>query len=415
MELGSKYITIADTTKKILWWERGNSKAVPAHKIEALDSVRGIAAFIVIFWHFASIFYPAAMSGIGSPVHSQYDLLIYKSPLSIFLTGNFAVVIFFLLSGFVLTVRFFSTPNASLFPAAVKRYFRLMPVVLGSVLIGYAFMTLGLMHFKEVTPITGSGYANVYFLFDPSLVGAIFQGVFSTFIAQQGILSYNPVLWTIYYEMLGSLLVFGLATVAKGNSKRWLLYVIASVMFIDSYFVPFIVGLALADLYSSRPSFFAKIGSMASAYKWFFLIFALSIAAFPVVGDQAHWGKYWETLTLFKTSLGLSKMILQLIAGTILISLALSWKGMINVLEKKPLLWLGKISFTLYAVHFLILYSLTCWLDFKLYPHFNYNAAALLALAFSLPVMFGVAAVLHKYLEVPSIKAANKIGAWAKD
>lgn len=372
-----------------------------------------MAALIVVFYHFISIFYPAIMGIAGAPVHSPYDVLIAKTPLSFLFAGNFAVVVFFVLSGFVLTVKYFSSSGGSLFPAAVKRYVRLMPIALVSVLLGYFLSALHLVYFGAASPLTGSVFA--YFLFEPSLGGALFQGLVTAFSVQQPLtLSYNPVLWTIYYEMVGSLLVFGLATLAKGQPKRWLLYLVAAIVFVDSYFVGFIVGAALADLYATRPVIFEKIRNSSAVYKWGALLLAISMAAYHIGRNPVYFGKYWNSLTLFSTDFDISKTILQLTAAVIIIVLALSWTKYTKFLELRPLQWLGKVSYALYAIHLLILYSLTCWLFVKLYPHLGYNFSAAVSLAASLPVMFVASMFLHRYIEVPSIKLASKVGEWAK-
>ncbi len=394
----------------------GARVAAGTKKIEALDSVRGIAALIVVMWHFASAFFPAVMSGPGFPTHTQYDLVIYKSPLSIFFAGNFAVVMFFILSGFVLTIRFFSSQSGSLFSAAVKRYLRLMPVALLSVLFAYGLMSLGLLYARQAGAVSGSSWLlSTYYLFDPSLLGALAQGSFQVFATMAPKNVYNPVLWTMYYELLGSMLIFGLATLSRGKSKRWLLYIIAFLAFIDTYFCCFIAGMVLADVYANRPLFFEKLRNLALFYKLSLLFIALSIAGYPYIGDPSSYGKYWHSLTLLSSNVSVSRILLQMIAGSIIIILALSWSWLIKLLETKFLVLIGRLSFALYATHFIILYSLTCWLFVLLHGHLNYVASAMLALLLSLPVLFFVSVVVHKYIELPSIRAANKLGNWAKD
>ncbi|MDO8265792.1 MAG: hypothetical protein Q7T41_02510, partial [Candidatus Saccharibacteria bacterium] len=110
----------------------------------------------------------------------------------------------------------------------------------------------------------------------------------------------------------------------------------------------------------------------------------------------------------------LTTTMLQLMASIIVLMLALSWKKMNSILEFKFLRWLGKISYTLYATHLIIVFTLNLTLFTKLYGRFSYNFAALLSTALSLLVMFLVAAITHKYVEMPSIKIANKIGEWTK-
>lgn len=385
-------------------------------KIESLDSVRGLAALIVVFWHFASAFYPAIAGGPAGVTHTRYDILVFRSPLSIIFAGNFAVVVFFVLSGFVLTIKFHLGQQKSLFAAAVKRYVRLMPIVLVSILFSYAILTLGLMYFKPAGTLSGSPWLSTgYFQFQPSLLDAISQGLLIVFVTPLSTnQAYNPLLWTIYYELLGSLLVFGLVSLGSGHSKRWMLYLIASVGLINTYFCGFIIGAALADLYANKHAIYDRIQYVSRVYRWALLVVALAICAYPVAGDLGTNGKYWSMLTLFDSNLVTSRSIMELIAATIIIFLALSWLQLKNLLEKKPLLWLGKISYSLYATHFMLLFSLSSRLMIALVHYFSYNLAAMLTGVISLPIMLGLAYLLHKYIEIPSIAIANQVGDWAK-
>lgn len=384
-----------------------------------LDSVRGIAAFSVVFWHFASIFFPAAIGASKSSAHTSFDRVLYESPLASLYSGSFAVTLFFILSGFVLTLRFFSSKQTSLFPAAAKRYFRLMPVAFASVLFSYALFSLGqytnVMSQADITKSPWMGDA--YFGFDPSFLSAFWQGTIGIFATQVGgNITYNPVLWTIYYEMLGSLLVFGLAMLCRGQPKRWIVYAIAVVAFIDTNFAGFIVGMILADLYASRKSVFMQLEKLPSFYKLSALVLAFSIGAYPSINIEGDKGKYWEMLTLSPGDDFVSRTILQLIAGTLLLVLALTWTRLRHVLEHPSLLWLGKVSYALYAIHILILYSLTVTLFTLFMKHLDmsYVPAAFLALLCSMPVIFVLSSLIHRYIEQPSIVLAGRIGAWTK-
>ncbi len=387
------------------------------NKIESLDSIRGLAALSVVLSHFAGIFYPAMISGNMAPIHTSKDIFIYHSPLSIFFAGSFAVTLFFILSGFVLSLRFMSGKQKSLFPAAVKRYFRLMPVALISILIAHFIISFGLLSSVDnVGVITGSpSLKGQYYPFEPSILTALHQGIIGVFSNQALVkTSYNPVLWTIYYELLGSILVFGLASIIKNQPKRWILYIISIIAFINTFFVGFIIGLAIADLYANRPKIFKKIGEISTVYKFSLLFFALSIASFPSLGYFIDNGYHWTTINIFPQNIILTRTILQLISAIIIITLALSWRSMIRALEFKILRWLGKISYTLYATHLIIVFSLNLILFSKLFGHFSYNSAAILSTSISFTSMLLIASFTHKYVELPSIKLANKISDWAK-
>jgi peptidoglycan/LPS O-acetylase OafA/YrhL len=386
--------------------------------IPVLTSIRGIAALIVVAWHFASVFLPAIITGNTLTQHSKIDIIIYQTPLSIFFAGNFAVVLFFVLSGFVLTQRFFRQDSAkTLFSAAFKRYFRLMPLVLVSTLIAYTVMSVGAIYAKPVGNISGSIWAkSEYYTFSPKLVEAVQQGFLGVFTGQvSSSLNYNPVLWTIYYEFLGSILIFGIATMVKGYSKRWLFYLIIFLAFINTYFSAFIAGLILADTYSSKHGWYVLLAKMRKIYKISLLAFGISIAGFPYFGDVQHIGKFWQSLLIFENNINLSRTVIQIVASMIVIVLALSWGRLKNILESKPLLFIGNISYPLYAVHFILIYSLSSYIFLKAIDYFTYTSSVLIAVAMTIPVMLWSAYLLNKYLEIPLMRIVAKIGKWAED
>lgn len=387
------------------------------NKISSLDSIRGIAALMVVIYHFTSAFLPRVVGEPLTPVHTNYDDLVHKTPLSLVLAGGtMAVTMFFVLSGFVLTYKFYQGRQKSLFSSAIKRYFRLMPVALFSVLFGFFLIKLGLMHFKEAGEITGSAWLRqTFFMFDPSLMDAIKQGTIGIFVFPSNVINFaplNPVLWTIYYELIGSILVFSLASLVKNHKKRWALYLISVIGFLNTFFVGFIVGAIMADIYANAPSLVNKIKNLKLFYKISFLMTALLLAGYPNQGDL---GKYWGALTLFDSSQLASAQVTQLVSAIIIITLALCWVRFERILGIKPLLFLGKISYGLYAVHFLIIFSLTSWLFVWLNRNFGYLESVLAASVISLPFMIVLAWLVHKYIEIPSLGLANKVSKWSKD
>ena len=78
-------------------------------KIKYLDGLRGLAAFVVVFHHFILAFYPALFFGDNATPHLRAGLEAFVSgtPINLLYNGNFAVSIFFVLSGYVLSYKFF--------------------------------------------------------------------------------------------------------------------------------------------------------------------------------------------------------------------------------------------------------------------------------------------------------------------
>ena len=78
-------------------------------KIKYLNGLRGVAAFQVVIHHFILAFYPALFSGPDIQTHMAGGIEVSASGsvFNLLWDGNFAVCIFFILSGFVLSHKFF--------------------------------------------------------------------------------------------------------------------------------------------------------------------------------------------------------------------------------------------------------------------------------------------------------------------
>ena len=117
---------------------------------ESLNGLRGIGAFCVSLSHW----FPALYLGDQDPGRRLLNIkeptptfvwLFLKSPFSFILTGNLWVYVFFLLSGFVLPLRFFKTLKPdSISGGILRRYPRLMLPVMAVLSIIYTAVKLGL-------------------------------------------------------------------------------------------------------------------------------------------------------------------------------------------------------------------------------------------------------------------------------
>lgn len=386
-------------------------------EILSLTSLRGIAAIFVLIHHFAALFYPAVVNGPTFQPHSSYDGVIYGSPLGIFVAGGYAVQLFFIISGFVLTIKFFQNKQGDVFGSIIKRYFRLMPIAALSVMVSFFLLSFGLLYHKHAADIADSTIVHSHISLTPNFVDALYQATIGIFVTQSnGVGSYNPVLWTIYYELIGSILVLGLVSVVmkSDNKKRWLLYVIAIISFLNTSFVGFIVGMLLADLYANHRNFYSKAAAMSSFYKVILLLFAFAIAAMPG-NDSLYSSKYWSALVLYPKDLTLSQDVLQIISASILVFCVLSFGKLSKLLSTRVPVFLGRISFGFYALHFLFLYSVTSLLFIKLEPTWlSYNWSAIIAIITTAPVLILISYFVHIYVEKPSLSLANIVKKWAQ-
>lgn len=176
------------------------------HRFHYMDGLRGLASLAVCFWHNFLAFFPGAVDK-SVPVRSELiEEVIYRSPLNILFAGDFSVYIFFMLSGFVISVKFFGASDAeNLKKAYFRRYVRLMPPAFVTVLISYVLIRSGLMFNKQAAAIAHSWWLD-YNWRDvvPTLWGAVHSGMYDMwFVGIPAASSYNSNLGTLLVELLG--------------------------------------------------------------------------------------------------------------------------------------------------------------------------------------------------------------------
>lgn len=383
-------------------------------KILALESLRGLAALTVVLGHFAAAFYPAMVIGVPAAggIHSRFDELILQSPLNIFISGDFAVYCFFVLSGFVLSFSFFLY-SIDLVSATIKRYFRLAPMVLASVLFSYFLLKFGLYHNVELSQLTGSNWVAQFWRFPIDFLEAIWQGLLGTFLVQPNhTISLNPVLWTIYFEFIGSLLVFAFLALGGKDKRRWLLYILFILATISTYYSAFIIGVLLSDLYVQRNELFRKLGFMKRGYKIALIVIAIYLASYPAYTTDV--GIVHSAVWLYDNNIQLTQSILYITASVIFIILLLTSHRVKTILEMKPFVFLGSISYSIYATHLSVLGTLAASLFITFQSFLPYNYAALVTFVIFVPSAIGVAYLFRRYIDVPSIElskfVSNRMG-----
>ena len=373
-------------------------------KLAHLDGLRGLAAVVVVFHHFACAFLPAAVFGGAVAAHFSLERTIYNTPLQLMVAGNFAVCIFFVLSGYVLSHKFFITKDsAHARSGAAKRYFRLMPPILASILISYAIFRLGAPHHLQAAAISGSSLWLAHLW--PQAVGlkeALLQGTYSILVGRADTTIFNNVLWTMKIEFFGSFLVFGFLALFGTARNRWVAYLAAVLLFWNGYYLAFIIGMALCDLAANRPkvrqlSLFTLIASGLTG---------LLLGAAPIIGSTRTIYSQLEVPFLPAADLFILPHVIG--AGLVLMTVLYSRRLKLG-LSTRPMRYLGKISFSMYLVHVLIIGSLSSALLTWVAPHHSYFNALLITILISIPMILVASHFFTRFVDGPSVRLANKL------
>lgn len=320
----------------------------------ALETMRGIAALIVVFAHSRGAFVSSVAKGVTAP-----------QLFNIFFAGGSAVMFFFVLSGFVLTRRFIEEESpVYLARSILKRYFRLVAPALLSCLISAMLFVTGAYHFTEVAAVTHSpwlaefGYSIPTDLdFRPSLWDATKNGVFYLFFIPYHHY-YNSPLWTMFFELTGSYIVFAAAAliVLAKRASRMLAWVVLAIVLLLSWWHSVFYGAFMLGLGFSM----AMTRRSTVAANWVTAL--LVVVAILLLSYAGPTGEY-----AFLARLGVKAGNEESFAavGALLLIIAVETSPPLKRRLSGPIgILLGKLSFPIYLVHFLVLASVGCkvWL-----------------------------------------------------
>jgi peptidoglycan/LPS O-acetylase OafA/YrhL len=281
-------------------------RAADAGKLVPLEGLRGIAAAIVVLYHLVLGF---TRKGVGMVPHGHGPLDVVVQFALGLLNGGAAVAIFFVLSGFILSLPFAKDRQiARILVAFLKRWPRLAGVTTIACLAAWALITLSHNEYKHAAHVIGAGWMASHGnapLDGHSLswLGALREGLFAAFFL--GDVHFDSPLWTMRIELFGSFAIF-LAAPVLFAIKNWpvrlaligLAMVLAGAAYPITYLSDFLVGTLLAMVYAEDrlpvlKNWQAAIAGVVAIYLFSFtyeqkLLIHAPIKAVMPAGDTSH-------------------------------------------------------------------------------------------------------------------------------
>lgn len=374
-------------------------------KLAYIDGLKGLGALMVYLCHFVFAFYYAAYSLQPEHAHtaSNLEIALGKTPLNIFYNGNFAVQLFLVLSGFVLCLGYFKTQDkARLKDGAKKRYFRLAVPILVINLVVYLLMKAGLYYNSQAAEITKSmdwfyGFNN----FEASLGEVLLESLAGCFL--WGSNDYNGVLWTMPYLFLGALVIYLAAALVGRNPLRYVAYAVAMAVALvtNIYFVGVFFGFFVCDVVCTQE----KLMSWYKKQWWLSLLcFAAGVylASYPSIGTDMSGTIYGV--------LGVPRVVPYHLAGAALMlvgAVGNSWLQ--KVFGCKPLAFLGKVSYSLYLVHFPVIATFSSFFFLKLQDKLGYHLTVGLDFILTTAIVLGLSLLSQRYVEQLGQKLAQLV------
>lgn len=370
-------------------------------KLEYLDGLRGLAAVVVTIAHFFQIYYPAIFNGDINAIHTQNGIenIIYNTPLNLILNANFSVCIFFVLSGYVLSIKFFKYRKKEvIISSAVRRYFRLVVPIAASLVIAHILMNTNSFFLKDIINISQTDVIDRYSI-NYGFLTILKQGFFEVFFFD--VETYNAALWTIKYEFIGSFIIFVFLLYCGNSPKRKYVYIILMITFLNSYYLAFILGVMLADI-NNNHNLSAKSSYIKTSA---IFIIALFLGSYPYsdVNDTIYSYLSLNFLTVN------SFRFYHIIGAFLLMFAILSSPRIQYKLSNKFMKFIGNISFSMYLIHFTVINSLSCYMFKLLIENYGYHLSFLVTFTISFLVIILVSYLMYNYIDLVGIKLSDTV------
>lgn len=354
-----------------------------SQRIASIDGVRGVASLVVVLYHCSLVAMPH--------LNDEFAAWLTQSPVKIFFAGTEAVLVFFVLSGFVVALPVLRDGFAwsRYYPTRVLRLY--LPVW-GSLVLAAALIALvprdaasmpdgSWMQNAQATSVTPATFFNEAALITKSY-------------------DINNVLWSLRWELIFSLALPIFVGIAVLIRRHALIAALAACMLtvfgriIDVEALVYLPVFMLGTLMAVRlDDLLAWLRRPRRAWFWpcvTVIALALLIASWlsrpfaepGTIAGRMMWG-------------------LAAIGATLLIIVAMGWPSIRNLLERPSTQWLGRVSYSLYLVHAPLIGTLAF-----LWGSENWALVA----AVGIPASLVLAGLFHRIIEAPAHRLSRFIG-----
>lgn len=360
--------------------------------VTAFDTVRGLAALSVVFSHYIGAY--------GWPTKSAAARQAWTySPLHIVWDGFAAVSLFYVLSGLVLSIKYFREtkhPGLSQFPLShylTSRVFRIWPPYLAVFLLSYG-LRRWMVLFEGVTIPPVSPWLFSTWNASIPLAQLLREGV----LIQSGDYSLVPQGWTLPIELTISFLV-PVGILLASRHTGWLFFftlLLIGPLGATFYVFHFAAGILLAKYYAGIRTWLEP----RRGWKLAALLLGIFLYTFRFTLPVYFSWELAASIPWIVTGIGAAFILMVVIASARARTLlSFSW-----------LRFIGKVSYSIYLVHFLVLILLTPrMLQLLNAPQTFLPLAWWLGLAFTVLATLGLAALSHRFVELPSMSLGKSL------
>lgn len=360
------------------------------NRFDQLDALRGIAATIVVLGHL----YIAWADDV--------DHWVFKSPISPYITGPLCVILFFVLSGFVLSLPSISGKSLRYDAYLVRRFCRLyIPYAVAVAISAISWYFLGALAEESKSPA-------VYHSWATQISGGDVIRHFLMVGWPASAFQLNSPIWSLIIEMRASIL-FPLLILFVARTG-WFSVVAATALTLVAIYAKVSIN--------DQPGVSAEtaLGSVLMTLRYLgFFVFGIACAlkmqqiqsllkrmhAIIHLGNIVAFGVGLAILAYGNRYNTLVNDIYYGVFSAYLICLSVTYKRVGFLLAAPLFIWLGNISFSLYLVHWPVMCTVVLLLEHRV----GLGTAVLTAL----PLTFVAGAVMERWVERPSHEASKRL------
>lgn len=355
-------------------------------RIKYLDGLRGVAALVVVIYHCISM--ESTFFALPKQVQSFF---------SIFFNGKDAVNLFFVLSGLVLAYMYTDATNEEVlqdYPNYLKkRAIRILPMYW----INYFFlMVIGAIP----AMMKGVYFRDLWYNH---------QSIFKEILLVRGDHTFYLPGWSLEIEIVVSAMIPFLLLLARHNTKLFKIVAVLALVFsytLNGYLFTFMLGIYIAYHLSTiqswdwtKTNWYAYRFALLPVLLFFFSarhidsLISLKEVSLPLA---EYFGITWD----FFSAIVAAILIIWIIKSSFLQSL----------LNAPFFQWLGKISYSLYLIHWFVLFTVyRDWLLPFVADNFPYAVQSVVpTLICTLTISLLLASWLHFRIEKPLTKWLQK-------
>lgn len=172
------------------------------------------------------------------------------TPLYLLINGGYVVYIFWMLSAFLLCYLFLGNRNnKKMAERAIKRYVGLLLLIFVTYFIAYIFIKWHLFYNVQASYVSGSEWFAGFYSWDPTIKQLLQSLFLDTFLTAN--VPFNPVLWTMKVEFLGTLIEIFILILFDGKKCQAVIIAITCIFIMYAFplqYLCFPLGIILAKV-----------------------------------------------------------------------------------------------------------------------------------------------------------------------